>query len=70
MISQDDCIQPTSDIDAIITKLLQFSHLQEIKVLPLTVDEISTLIRAAIDVIMSQPVLLELNTPIKVCGTS
>ena len=70
MISQDNCLQTTSDIDTIITKLLEFDPLQTIKVLPLTVDEISYLLQVATDIIMSQPILLELNAPVKVCGTS
>jgi len=55
-------------IDHIIEKLLSVRGQRPGKQVPLTEDEIKMLCVRARDVFMQQPILLELEAPIKVCG--
>ena len=56
------------DVDKIIEKLLQVKGSKPGKKVNLTETEIQGLVTTARDVFLTQPVLLELEAPIKVCG--
>lgn len=56
------------DVDKIIEKLLQVKGSKPGKKVNLTETEIQGLVTTARDIFLSQPVLLELEAPIKVCG--
>lgn len=56
------------DVDAIIQKLLEVRGSRPGKQVQLTEGEIRGLINKSKDVFMSQPSLLELEAPIKICG--
>lgn len=56
------------DIDKVIEKLLEVRGSKPGKKVNLTDIEIKTLCIKARDVFISQPILLELEAPIKICG--
>lgn len=56
------------DLDGLIEKLLSAKKLEIGTELDLKEEEIRRLIFSAKDVFMSQPVLLELEAPLKICG--
>ena len=56
------------DVDAIIDKLLEVRGARPGKEENLPEDVIITLLAKASDIFMSQPVLLNLSAPLKVCG--
>ena len=56
------------DIDAVINKLLEVRGSKPGKNVQLTEKEINGLIFKSRDIFMSQPCLLELDAPIKICG--
>lgn len=56
------------DVDKVITKLLEVKDKKPGKQVNLTDQEIRGLCIKARDVFISQPVLLELEAPLKVCG--
>ena len=58
----------TLDVDSIITKLLEVRGSRPGKQVNLSEAEIRGLCTTARDVFMNQPVLLELEAPIKICG--
>lgn len=58
------------DVDAIIDKLLDVKSARPGKQVNLTEGEIKGLCKTSREVFMSQPILLELEAPIKICGTS
>jgi serine/threonine-protein phosphatase PP1 catalytic subunit len=59
-----------ADVDAIIEKLLSVRGARPGKQVPLNEAEIRFLCMRGRDVLMEQPILLELEAPIKICGTS
>jgi len=59
---------PPADIDKIIEKLLQVKGSKPGKKVNLLESEIQTLVTAAREIFISQPILLELEAPIKICG--
>jgi serine/threonine-protein phosphatase PP1 catalytic subunit len=56
------------DIDSIITRLLEVRGSRPGKVVSLTEQEIKGLCVKAREIFMAQPILLELEAPIKICG--
>lgn len=56
------------DVDSIIDKLLEVRGARPGKEVNLPEEQIKQLITKATDIFMSQPVLLNLQAPIKVCG--
>ena len=58
----------TSEVDDVIGKLLEVRGSRPGKQVNLTEAEIRNLCTSAREVFMSQPVLLELEAPIKICG--
>jgi len=56
------------DVDKIIEKLLQVKGSKPGKKVNLTETEIQGLVTAAREIFISQPILLELEAPIKICG--
>ena len=58
------------DVDDVITKLLEVRGSRPGKQVNLTETEIRGLCTGAREIFMSQPVLLELEAPIKICGTT
>jgi serine/threonine-protein phosphatase PP1 catalytic subunit len=56
-------------IDKIIEKLLQVKGSKPGKKVDLTEAEIQYLVSTAREILVSQPILLELEAPIKICGT-
>ena len=58
------------DVDAIIEKLLEVRGSRPGRQVNLSEVEIRGLCTAARDIFMQQPVLLELEAPIKICGTT
>eukprot|EP00923_Selenidium_pygospionis_P055350 GHVN01096472.1.p1 GENE.GHVN01096472.1~~GHVN01096472.1.p1 ORF type:complete len:309 (-),score=46.22 GHVN01096472.1:607-1533(-) len=56
------------DIDAIISKLMEARNTRPGKGVNLTESEIKGLSIRSRDIFMSQPILLELEAPIKICG--
>ncbi|KAF7312966.1 Serine/threonine-protein phosphatase [Mycena kentingensis (nom. inval.)] len=57
-----------ADVDVIIDKLLTVRGYRPGKLVNLDVAEIMYLCQAAREIMMAQPILLELEAPIKVCG--
>ena len=57
-------------IDDIIEKLLEVRGCKPGKQVNLSETEIRTICTKAKDIFTSQPILLELEAPIKVCGTA
>ena len=60
--------EAVGDIDGIISKLLEVRGSRPGKQVNLTEAEIRGLCTAAHEIFMQQPVLLELEAPIKICG--
>lgn len=58
------------DIDNIIARLLEVRGSRVAKHVQLTENEIRSLCQKAREVFISQPILLELEAPIKICGAS
>jgi len=56
------------DVDAIIEKLLAVRGARPGKIVSLLETEIRSLCQASREIFMSQPMLLELEAPIKICG--
>ena len=56
------------DVDDVITKLLEVRGSRPGKQVNLSEAEIRGLCTSAREVFMSQPVLLEIEAPIKICG--
>lgn len=56
------------DIDAILEKLLEVKHARPGRQVNLTEQEVRNLCIKSRDIFMSQPILLELEAPLKVCG--
>ena len=56
------------DVDLIIDKLLEARYLEPNTEIDLPEEQISLLIDEATRIFMSQPMLLELPVPIKICG--
>ncbi len=56
------------DVDSIIAKLLEVKGNKTGKNVQLTEAEIRGLCMKAKDILLSQPILLELEAPIKICG--
>jgi len=56
------------DVDKIIDKLLEVKDKKPGKQVNLTENEIKGLCLRAREVFISQPMLLELNAPLKICG--
>ena len=66
--SSSGAASAASDVDDVITKLLEVRGSRPGKQVNLTEAEIRGLCTSAREVFMSQPVLLELEAPIKICG--
>jgi len=58
------------DVDKILDKLLEVKDKKPGKQVNLTELEIKGLCLRAREIFISQPILLELNAPLKICGTS
>jgi serine/threonine-protein phosphatase PP1 catalytic subunit len=58
------------DVDKIIEKLLEVKDKKAGKQVNLTENEIRGLCIKAREIFISQPILLELEAPIKICGRS
>jgi len=56
------------DVDDIIDRLLAFPKHKYEKDVELTENEITGLVMQAREIFMSQPSLLELDPPLKICG--
>eukprot|EP01013_Petalomonas_cantuscygni_P001730 TRINITY_DN1175_c0_g2_i1.p1 TRINITY_DN1175_c0_g2~~TRINITY_DN1175_c0_g2_i1.p1 ORF type:complete len:313 (+),score=22.44 TRINITY_DN1175_c0_g2_i1:326-1264(+) len=59
---------PGVDLDAILEKLMSVRHSRFPRIIKLSEAEVDWLILASRFVFMSQPVMLELSAPVKVCG--
>jgi serine/threonine-protein phosphatase PP1 catalytic subunit len=57
------------DVDSIIERLLEVRGAKPGKTVNLAENEIVALCFQARDIFISQPVLLELEAPLKICGT-
>ena len=57
------------DVEKTISKLLEAKSTKPGKQVNLTENEIKALCTAVRDIFISQPTLLELEAPLKVCGT-
>jgi serine/threonine-protein phosphatase PP1 catalytic subunit len=67
MASSSSSLDPI-DIDGIIEKLLSVRGARPGKQVNLTEDEIRGLCLHSREVFLSQPILVELEAPIKICG--
>lgn len=56
-------------VDDIIRRLLDYKKNKASKQVPLMETEIRQLCAAAREILLRQPILLELEAPIKICGT-
>lgn len=61
---------PDLDIDSVIERLLEVRGSRPGKQVNLAEHEVRALCLKAREIFMSQPVLLELEAPIKICGDS
>lgn len=61
---------PDIDVDKIIEKLLEVKGSKPGKQVNLTENEIKGLCMKSREIFISQPILLELEAPIKVCGNA
>ena len=61
---------PELDIDSVIERLLEVRGSRPGKQVNLAEHEVRALCLKAREIFMSQPVLLELEAPIKICGTN
>ena len=68
MASSSSAAAAASDVDDVIAKLLEVRGSRPGKQVNLTEAEIRGLCTGAREVFMNQPVLLELEAPIKICG--
>ena len=59
---------PDLDIDSVIERLLEVRGSRPGKQVNLAENEVRALCMKAREIFMSQPVLLELEAPIKICG--
>lgn len=59
---------PEIDVDSIIVRLLEVRGSRPGRQVTLTENEIKGLCMKAREIFMSQPILLELEAPIKICG--
>lgn len=59
---------PEFDLDNIISRLLEVRGSKPGKQVQLHESEIRTLCTKAREILLSQPILLELEAPIKICG--
>ncbi|PKA56345.1 Serine/threonine-protein phosphatase PP1 [Apostasia shenzhenica] len=55
-------------VDGLISRLLEARNARTVGQVPMTEAEIRQLCRAAKVVFLSQPCLLELEAPVKICG--
>ena len=60
---------PELDVDAIISKLLEVRDKKPGKQVNLTEQQIRDLCLKSKEIFLSQPMLLELEPPIKICGS-
>jgi serine/threonine-protein phosphatase PP1 catalytic subunit len=58
------------DIDAVIEKLLSVRGSKPGKAVNLTENEVRQLCIKSRDIFISQPILLELEAPLKICGNN
>ncbi len=58
------------DVDLIIEKLLSVRGSKPGKLVSLTENEIRGLCLKGRDILISQPILLEIEAPLKICGKS
>lgn len=58
------------DVDSIIERLLEVRGSRPGKQVQLAAQEIRSLCMKAREIFISQPILLELEAPIKICGTN
>lgn len=58
------------DVDKVLEKLLDVRGSKPGKQVNLSENEIKGLIAKSRDIFINQPMLLELEAPIKICGTS
>lgn len=70
MASSSTAASGPTDVDDVIAKLLEVRGSRPGKQVNLTEAEIRGLCTGAREVFMNQPVLLELEAPIKICGAS
>eukprot|EP01065_Artemidia_motanka_P027952 TRINITY_DN3314_c0_g2_i1.p1 TRINITY_DN3314_c0_g2~~TRINITY_DN3314_c0_g2_i1.p1 ORF type:complete len:316 (+),score=106.86 TRINITY_DN3314_c0_g2_i1:90-1037(+) len=63
-----DADDPYAVIDQVIIKLLSVRGTKNFKPIPLEEDHVRTVIQVARDVLMEQPCLLDLGTPVQVVG--
>lgn len=56
------------DVDSVISRLLEVKNSRPGKQVNLAESEVRALCHRAREIFMSQPVLLELEAPIKICG--
>ena len=66
--SKEEKLVTEINIDQIIDKLLSVKGSKPGKTVDLTENEIRSLCQKATDIFMSQPILLELEAPLKICG--
>lgn len=62
-ISDDDL-----NVDNLITRLLEARGCRAGKVIQMSDNEITALCRKSREIFLSQPMLLELEAPVKICG--
>lgn len=65
---QQDGEEKAFDVDSIIERLLEVRGAKPGKSVVLTEAEVIGLCLKSRDIFMSQPVLLELEAPLKICG--
>ena len=58
------------DVDKVIDRLLEVKNSKTQKQVNLTENEVRGLCNKAREIFINQPILLELEAPIKICGTS
>eukprot|EP00831_Metopus_contortus_P030398 TRINITY_DN24917_c0_g2_i1.p1 TRINITY_DN24917_c0_g2~~TRINITY_DN24917_c0_g2_i1.p1 ORF type:complete len:117 (+),score=12.21 TRINITY_DN24917_c0_g2_i1:38-352(+) len=61
-------VVPEIDVDSIIDKLLELQYGKPGRMASLTEDEVRSLCIQAREIFISQPILLELGAPLKICG--
>lgn len=57
-------------LDDIINRLLEFRNARTVRQVQLSENEIRALCTTSREIFLSQPNLLELEAPIKICGTT
>lgn len=58
------------DLDSVISRLLSVRTAKPGKLVTLKEEEIKALVYKAREVFLSQPTLLEIEAPVKICGTN